>query len=357
MKKNILIILAITLIAGFTTAWLVSKKTTKPFDQYIIQNTPTSIAGNYLGSNYQGNYIWGGAMNLAWTELSNNIIKEPIKLNTTDKIALEMANKFNNPIFSKNDLDEASYYIKSGYGQETLDAINKESKQKFPDKSFGNLNFQLFPKDIISYAYFLKKVEYIEQFSKTKMTFNNENVKGFNIQKPEQYETLKLINYDNDDKFIILLQLKDQADQLILAKGYNMTNPQEITIAINKYDLQNLPTVDHLGKFAIPNLQLDYHRDYNELIGKSLLNKNFEEYAIGIMFENIKFNMNETGAKAENEAVIATPNSSAGPGAKKEPIKLKNIVLDKPYWVILKRANSKNPYFILGINNTALMEK
>ena len=30
------------------------------------------------------NYVWGGAMCLAWTELKNNIIKNPIKLNTKD---------------------------------------------------------------------------------------------------------------------------------------------------------------------------------------------------------------------------------------------------------------------------------
>ena len=39
------------------------------------------------------------------------------------------------------DLDEKSYYVKSGYGQETVDAINKESKLKFPAKSFSDLDF------------------------------------------------------------------------------------------------------------------------------------------------------------------------------------------------------------------------
>ena len=55
-------------------------------------------------------------MNLAWTELSENIIKDKIQLATDDKTALEMVEKLNNSVFTKKDLDEKSYYIKSGYG-------------------------------------------------------------------------------------------------------------------------------------------------------------------------------------------------------------------------------------------------
>ncbi|HBV58370.1 MAG TPA: hypothetical protein DEB73_03895, partial [Candidatus Magasanikbacteria bacterium] len=116
-----------------------------PSQPHIIQDTKTNIAGNYLGSEYKGNYVWGGAMNLAWNELNENILHEKLKLSTYDKIALEMAEKLNNPIFSKNDLDDKSYYIKSGYGQTTVDTINKESKKKFPSKSFGDLEIDLEP--------------------------------------------------------------------------------------------------------------------------------------------------------------------------------------------------------------------
>ena len=69
-------------------------------------------------------------MNLAWNDLNENILHEKLKFNTHDKIVLEMAEKFNNPIFTKNDLDNKSYYVKSGYGQSTIDISNKESKEK-----------------------------------------------------------------------------------------------------------------------------------------------------------------------------------------------------------------------------------
>jgi hypothetical protein len=75
-------------------------------------------------------------MNFAWNELKENILKENIILDTKDEKALELTKKLNNSIITKNILDEESYYIKSGYGQETVDIINKESKNKFPKKSF-----------------------------------------------------------------------------------------------------------------------------------------------------------------------------------------------------------------------------
>jgi len=66
------------------------------------------------------------------------------------------------------------------------------------------------------------------------------------------------------------------------------------------------------------------------------------------MFENIKFDMNEKGARVENEAVIM---------AKRQAFIPKNIILDDDFWVIMKQANSLNPYFILGVQNDKLMKE
>jgi hypothetical protein len=304
------------------------------------------IQGNYVGSLDQGNYVWGGAMNLAWNELNDNILHGKLQLNTTDQTALAMVNKFNNPVFTKNDLDEASYYIKSGYGQETVTAINQESKAKFPDKSFPDLQLKLSPHDIITYAYFLKEVHYLIPFSKKDVLFNGQKVAGFYAASGEQKGNLIIIDYTDYYKFIISLRLKDDSDQLFLAKGYDMNDLPAIVKDINDKkngSYFNSMTVDG---FEAPMLNLDYQRSYSELIGKSLANQNFENYIITDMLEKIKFKMDETGATVENEARMGL---LLGPSYK--------FILDKPYWVIMMRKNSQNPYFILGVNNTELMEK
>lgn len=321
-------------------------------ESHIMQDTKADISGNYIGSGYKGNYVWGGAMNLAWNELNENILHEKLKLNTDDKIALDMVKKFNNQNFAKDDLDENSYYIKSGYGQKTVDLINKESIKKFPSKSFGNLKIDLKPADIICYAYFLKEVEYSAFFEKKDVSFNGSKVKGFYAAKEKQKENVQIIQYENDDKFIIKIKLKDNSDELILAKGYDMSNPQEVVNEI-KQNREYFPVdIEEYDRFEAPKLHLEYSRDYIELINKYLANQGFDAYFIAQMFENIKFDMDEKGARVENEAAIVSELASAISSAKP-----RNFILNKPYWVVMKRANSENPYFILGVNNTELMEK
>jgi len=284
--------------------------------------------------------------------LNENILHEKLRLKTDDKKALEMVDKLNNSPFTKNDLDEKSYYIKSGFGQETVDLINKESRQKFPGKSFRDLELKLAPTDIISYAYFIKEVEYWTQFEEKEVFFEKERVKGFYAKGHDQKENIKILKYWDDDRFIISLKLKDGGDELFLAKGFNMNEPQDIVNEIVRYNSTNLPLIDHDDKFEMPKLHLQHHRDYVELIRKYLANEGFEKYFLASMYENIKFDMDHRGARVENEAAIAV-----GAAAIAQRPKIKKFILDKPFWVVMKRRDSQHPYFILGVKNTELMEK
>lgn len=310
-----------------------------------------SDSSSYLGSQYKGNYIWAGAMNLAWNELNENILHSKLKLNTNQPIALQMVEKLNNPIFTKNDLDEKSYYIKSGYGQETVNTINIETRKKFPTKSFEDLKLDLSATDIISYAYFLKETAYKNVFEKGMVSFNSSEVQGFFAANKSQKESVKVLFYENDDKFIISVQLKDDHDNLIFAKGFPTNNPQLIINEINTFNKATLKSINSNDVFSAPFINLSYHREYNELIDINLINKGFESYQIQKMFENIKFKMDEKGARVENEAVIVL-----GKSANLDFEKVRKFELNKPFWVVMLRKGSSNPYFILGVNNSELME-
>lgn len=316
----------------------------------IISLTPSSDSSNYTGSLYKDNYVWGGAMNLAWTELSQSIVKDKIQLVSSDPKTQDIVLKLNNPVLSTADLDAASYYIKSGYGQGTVNTINTETKAKFPSKSFPDLDLKLNEEDIIAYAYLLKEVEYEVAFSPQIVNFLSSPVKGFVAKNNQQKNNITILSYDSDDKFILSLRLKDSADQLILAKGYDTTSPASVLQALRSSPStgQGLSSGDI---FQAPKLSLNASRKYTELVEKFFSNKGFEKYFIKYMFENIKFNMDEKGARVENEAVIVGSKTSIeGP-----PPKIKVLKLDKPYWVIMKRTSSPNPYFLLGLNNTELM--
>ncbi|GAB1366557.1 hypothetical protein MASR1M36_14280 [Candidatus Cloacimonadaceae bacterium] len=312
---------------------------------------------NYTGDYHQDIYVWGGAMNLAWTELKDSFFGEPIELETKDVNALFYQNRFNDPVFSRSDIDEASYYIKSGYGQETVDAINKECRAKFPSKSFSDLLIKLGAKDIISYAYFLKEVQYETQFEKQDFKFMNKPVQGFGANA-NSFQNVHVVYYENDDKFILALKLRDNSDQLFLAKGFPTSGPEEVVGFLRSKVPAQSGDVEVPGKlmnkkdvFAAPVLHLDAERKYEEMLGLRVKNKKMKGYAISVMQEKIKFDMDEKGARVENEAVIGMITSVA-PGSYTP----KKLVLDKPYWVIMKRANSNNPYFLMGVDETTVMK-
>lgn len=309
-------------------------------------------SGNYTGSFDKGNYVYGAAMNLAWNEMAENIVHEAPAFVTSDPAALNIISKLNAAPFTKQDLDEASYYVKSGFGQETITAINQESRQKFPTKSFPDLSFTLAPTDFISYAYFLKQVEYPVAFTKNDVTFDGEQVKGFSADSAEQSGNVQILDYTDQDHFIVKLKLKDMSDEIFLAKGLDMTDPTYAVSLIGSGDKSYLPSLSDDDVFRMPEIHLDYARTYDEMIGLPFRNQTLPGYEIAAMFENIKFDMDNKGARVENEAgIIGTTSMPV------EPVERKYIILDKPFWVVMKRTDSRNPYFILGVNNTAIMDK
>ena len=220
------------------------------YSQTTINQTPgllkklDTLETKYNGSNYQGNYVWGGAINLAWNDLITSTIKETIQLNIKNEIALQMVCKFNNSNFGEKYLDINSYYLKTGLGQKTVDAINRETKIKFPGKSFKDLPGKFSDRDMIAYAYYFKQVTYPTPFTKDDMLFNGENVINFYAKSKKERENVRIFFYENKGKFIIGLTLKEEADELILAKGYNMRYPEEAVNALLKYRKQEAGYMD-----------------------------------------------------------------------------------------------------------------
>ena len=342
LSLNIMLICLLNNILQIQYVYSQSKKSMK--NENISNN-------NYTGSYYKDNYVWGGAMNLAWNDCVETIIKDKIELTTTDKNAISMVKKLNNSHFTTEDLDENSYYVKSGFGQAILEEINKESLLKFPNKTFEPLNDSLGADDFIAYAYLYKKIEFFKAFTPKEIHFKGNKVDGFYAEGIDCKRNVEIIEYMSDDKFIVSITLKEFGEAILFAKGYDMNNPEIVIKIINQKIKCYHDSLEWLDTFEAPKLNLDYRRDYQELLNKSIANKGFENYQIKKMYETFKFNLDETGVKVEEEAVIRPVTTSIGIGYKKP----KHFNLDSPFWVIMEYYDSKRPYFILGVNNTALM--
>lgn len=305
---------------------------------------------HYTGSLVDGNYVWSGAMNLCWTELCEDVIKAPIVLRTADAEALKTTEHLNHPALTREDLDEASYYVKAGFGPKTLEVINRESRSKFPQKSFGDIEAELGEEDIISYAYFFKNVRYEKPFTRKTVMFDTIKVSGFEA-KDEEKNTVEVLNYENNDRFVVRLRLKESNDELILAKGYAMDQPADVLREIDGLPAGASSKLGQDDHFQMPLLGLNIRRDYNEMIGQPLGNEGFHQHQIGLMFENIAFELDETGAKVESQAVITVERSAFRPGKQ-----VRYFYLDKPFWVIMKQKNTSHPYFLLGVNRASIMQ-
>ena len=80
----------------------------------------------------------------------------------------------------------------------------------------------------------------------------------------------------------------------------------------------------------MPVIELDLNHSIDELKGLGVNNKGFETYHIQEIFENLKLKIDESGAKVENEALIVMNRSM--------PMiqDLKEFILDKPFWIVMK---------------------
>ncbi len=320
------------------------------YETTILPDTNDS----YPGCMFKGNYVYAGAINLVWNDVKKNITGEELKFKTENRKILHFIDMMNLYPFTRNDLDSESYYIKSGFGQKTEDIINKEVFAKFPDKTFPRIVFSLSPNDMIAYAYIYKKIKFLDCFHSEKaFDFGKQHVNGFWATNDSQNKVVQIVRYWTDDNFIIKLKLKNPEDELIIAKGFPQRNPLLVLEAIRRDDTVQPCNLEEEDAFGMPELHfLDTHI-ISDMEGLECENVKLKPDTISVFYEKIKYDLDFNGIKMENEAAM----SMAATGEKIPVRTPRNFILNKPFWLIMKRQDSQNPYFILGVNNTEIMAK
>lgn len=301
------------------------------------------------------NILYCSTFQMAWNELKNSIIKDNIAL---DK-ALPIVDSLNKEEATKDDVSKDSVVAMAGFGKDDIVAkINKELKDKFGGQA-PTVDEKLNPDDILAYSYLYKNLEFKYPFEKLEdpirfgIDKNAPNIKAFGIKKYEKDKhanigsQVTVIDYKSDEDFIIKLKSKD--DDIVLAK----INPaKSLKNAVNQVEgrmksgkEENLKDYDVL---KVPCIDFDIRHSYKKLEGRSLKNKGFGGYIIAKAFQNTKFKLNENGATIKSEAKIEMTLGVELVG--------KNLVFDKPFIVILKEKNAKQPYFVLWVNNAELLD-
>lgn len=302
-----------------------------------------------------GNQLWAITSQLAWNQLRDNIVQQHVQFITENKEVIADTKWFNGSPYSKEDVDEESLYVNSGYGPQSVALINRQWKQKFPKATFADLSAQgVSEVDITVFAYLDKNLEYKQKFNKSSLYFNNSClVKAFEAKDMLQKFQIHPITYQNSDRFMVMLDTKEQDDVIYLAKGYEMY--QMVTpFAVLPTQQQKIDFINSSDSFIMPCIELDEQLDSLKIFRYQTI-KNSTVLAgstITDTLEKVKFKMDEVGASVQAMATIFITGSCIYV----EP-KARHFIFDKPYYIIMAKRNSTNPYFWIKVNNTEFMTK
>ncbi|MFK7000277.1 hypothetical protein V3Q90_05585 [Flavobacterium oreochromis] len=258
------------------------------------------------------------------------------------------------------------------------DKTTEDFHQLITSKSFLNsldkddIDIDVNRSDSLIYAraFFKKNLPFQREFdyNNSPIIFDNVKTKSFgfygsNFEKKSQAE---ILYYKDDDNFIIKLIPIDNNQEIIIIKKRekNYNNFREI---ISQYEI-DLKTgrkekftekdnwqyiFNESDEVRIPEINFNIEKLFESISGISFREKN-KLYSIEMAKQSIAFLLNNKGAKVESEAILEVATDA---GEENNLPKPKNFILDKPFTIILKQENSKNPYFACYINNSELLVK
>lgn len=214
-------------------------------------------------------------------------------------------------------------------------------------------------------VFFSKTLPFVEDFEDqgNALTFENNNVKSFGGHGVKMlYE---ILYYKNDSDFVIKLLTKDQSNELILYKSdmvfHTMTDAiQSANLKIQQGIKDRIDdrfcgnySFNKDDKLLIPKLDFNIETNYPKMENKVVYNNN-EEWIVENIYQRTAFKLNEKGAKVESEAKVEMCCTTVVGKVASKP---KNLIFDKPFFVILRKSTSENPYFAMWICNDELMIK
>lgn len=299
------------------------------------------------------NILYCSTFQLSWNEMKN-FMKGDIKLSGNT----DLVTALNKSLSTKKDISEDSYIAEVGFKKDNLqNTINSLLNSKF-HKSQG-VDFSKFnDDDIIAYSYLYKNLQFEKEFESLKkpMYFNEgekgTEVKAFGIKEySDKNEKLgkqvDVIDYIEDNDFIISLKTKSENEELILAKVKPENTLLETIKSVNSRILSGKSgSLQDKDILMIPKFSFNISHSYSELIGKPIQNDGFSDYRIAEAKQEMAFVLDERGAIVESSSFL---RASKGIG--------KHLLFNKPFLLYIKEKGSEYPYFAMWIDNSELMVK
>ncbi|WP_321518205.1 hypothetical protein [uncultured Bacteroides sp.] len=197
------------------------------------------------------------------------------------------------------------------------------------------------------------------------LTFKNKKVFCFGIYGSDSYQSkiAEILYYKNDNEFLISLIPKDHAHKIILFKtNEKFRSMDKVLYKIDNYiNLGNNEihtkkaewkyTFNEEDYIIIPKIKFNIKTNYPTLEGKTF-NSNQQSYLINEAMQRTAFKLDEYGAVIESKSEISVLCET-----EQSKYKPKHLIFDKPFFIMLKKTHSKNPYFAMWVANSELMIK
>ena len=221
---------------------------------------------------------------------------------------------------------------------------------------------------VFARAIFQKSLPFVYQLRKLdhKLTFDGHKVAAFGVDGSDDEcmtNSVEILYYKNSNNFIVKLKPADKEHEIILFKTgetyrtmAEMVETSDSLIQIGK-KVRSIPSERWKCQFleddelVVPDVEFDISANFDKLTDNEF-GSNALNYKILQAWQRTAFKLNEMGAELESQAeiVLCLEEEEDKPAPKK-------MIFDKPFYVMLRRADAPNPYFCLHVVNAELLVK
>lgn len=218
---------------------------------------------------------------------------------------------------------------------------------------------------------FEKNLPFDVQFNTfdNRLKFNGKTVPAFGKAGnwgSECQDQIKILYYQNDRHFLVKLIPEDKKHEILLyMPDHAFSTFAEMQQRVSQLIVQGrkeqkMEDSKWKYKFSvgedellIPKFDFDISTVYRLLLGGHFT-VGQDDWTISKAWQQVAFRLDEKGAAVKSEAVVECCLSIGDAAERPQP---KKMIFDRPFYVLLKRADASQPYFVLWVANTELMVK
>lgn len=321
------------------------------------------------------NVIWCASFQMAWDRLKREFSKEPVRLNRE----ADLVSRLNNGGFHEEDAPATSCSVAGRAMDGVAKRIETEMRQLFPGESIA-LPEPSQPTDaIVVFSYLAASADFAIPFFQNDSEFVFESGQGqknrvasFGIRAKDQSA------HDNIRKQVAVLYCRREERPEQREKGDRLreyvidlcrSSPIQVLVARTELRASLADTWQSLcEKMALPRESGDWYADpdfqYNDIVLVPEMNwkishhfselegrdRVFQNQALQGMFmdqaiQNIHFRLDRCGARLTSSAWV---RMRCAP---------RHFLFNRPFLIVMKKRDSKNPFFLMWVDNDELLRK